>query len=787
MVAPLHRKLGRDLWRLRSQVLTIALVVASGLGGFIGSLSTYDSMTAMRDAYYDSGRLAHVFVAAKRAPLHVLDKIRRLPDVVDAEASVAGSAMVTLDDVDESMAGRVIALPPLGLPRINRLSLRAGHWLAPGDDSGALVSEAFARARGLEPGDEVTLLINGRFERVRIRGIALSPEYVFAAAGAAFADDTRFGVFWLSHARLAAAYDMEGAFNAASLRLARNASAAATIAAVDGLLAPYGSTGAHDRADQPSVRALNQEIGEQRVFGTVLPAVFLGVAVFLLNVLLSRHIATERTQIAALKALGYDDRTIGMHYLVFVLVIAVLGVVLGLAIGVVFGRWMTELYTRYFFFPSAEWRAAPWIVLSGAGIALAAAVTAAVSAVRRVVRLAPAEAMRPPGPARFRRLFVEWIGVPQLLSGGGRMVMRELERRPFRSSLTVLGVASAIAIIVGGTWWDDAFDVLLEEELQVREKADVLVVLTRSVAPSALHEAARLPGVLAVEGTREVPVRLINGHLSYRTALSGIDHRSSLRPVIGRSHDRLRLPEDALVLTDRLSRKIGIRAGESVWVEPLEGRRHAHLMSVALEAGDLIGMRAYATREAAAALVDEEDTVNFLRFRIDRARLVEFMRAAREIPLFATVGDKTRLIRHFRDTSQRNLLVFTGILSAFAACIAVGVVYNSARIALAERAWELATLRVLGFTRGEVSSILLGQIGVQVLIAIPLGCLLGYGLAALLASLIEGEEFEIPLVIRAHTYAIAILVTLAAGFVSAFIVRQRIDRLDLVGVLKTQE
>ncbi|HKZ72671.1 MAG TPA: hypothetical protein VJ011_01335, partial [Steroidobacteraceae bacterium] len=254
---PLHRKLVRDLWRLRTQVATIALVVASGVGGFIGSLSTYDSLTEMRDAYYDSGRFGHLFVTAKRAPLRVLEQLRGVPGVIDAEASIVGSAMVTLPEVDESMTGRVIALPPSGMPRINRVFLRAGRWLDPADAEGALVSEAFARARGLEPGDHVTLLMNGRFERLQIRGIALSPEYVFAAAHGAFADDTRYGVFWLSHAKVAAAYDMEGAFNAASFRVARSASVAKTADAVDHWLARYGSTGAQGRADQPSDRALN--------------------------------------------------------------------------------------------------------------------------------------------------------------------------------------------------------------------------------------------------------------------------------------------------------------------------------------------------------------------------------------------------------------------------------------------------------------------------------------------------------------------------------------------------
>ncbi|MBK7251227.1 MAG: ABC transporter permease [Gammaproteobacteria bacterium] len=784
---PLQRKLLRDLWRLKAQVLTIALVVASGVGGFIGSLSTHASLVSLRDAYYDSARFGHVFVAARRAPQRLEAAIRAIPGVVDVETTIAGNVMVTLPDTVESMTGRVVALPERGTPRINRVFLRSGRWLEPDDAHGVLVNEAFARARHLEPGSRVTLLVNGRFESLEVRGVALSPEYVFAAAHGGFADDTRFGVFWLSHAKLAAAYDMEGAFNSAALRLARGASVPRVIAALDRLLAAYGSRGTYAREDQPSNRALSQEIGEQQVFGTVLPAVFLAVAIFLLNVLLARHIATERLQIAALKALGYANRSIGLHYLALSLVIVGLGTLIGLGVGALLGQWMTQLYTGYFFFPVHAWHVEPWILAVAIGVAVLGAVGAAAGAVRAVVRLPPAEAMHPPAPAHFRRTLLERLHLGRLLPDEARMILRELERRKLRTALTVVGVASSVAIVIAGTWWGDAFDRLIDIELHRRERADVIVALTEAETPAALHAAARLPGVLAAEGSRDVPVRLRNGPYQYRTNVTGLAADARLRPMLDADLKPLLLVEGALLLTDRLARRLHVRPGDALWVEPLEGTGQPRLVPVALETGDLMGMRAYMTRRDAAALAGDSDNVNGIRLRIDRNRLGEFYERARSIPVFASIGDKVLMVRHFRATSRRNLLVFTGVLSAFAACIAVGVVYNSARIALAEHAWELASLRVLGFTRGEVSWILLGQVGLQILVAIPIGCLLGYGLAALLAELIHGEEFRIPLVILPRTYAFAILVMLGAALASAAIVRRRIDRLNLVAALKTRE
>ena len=784
---PLDRKLGRDLWRLKGQVLTIALVVASGIGGFIGSLSTHASLVRLRDDYYESGRFAHVFVHAKRAPQRLQSELRAIPGVAGVETLIVGEVMITLPGVVDSMSGQVISLPQSGTPYINRLHLRSGRWLEPGDTAGVLVSEAFATSRGLAAGDPIGVLMNGKRETLWVRGVAMSPEFIFAAGHGGFSDDTRFGVLWMSSEKLAAAYDMRGAFNSAALRLTYNASLPAVLSQVDRVLAPFGSTGSYGRADQLSNRALTQEIAEQRVFGTVLPAVFMGVAVFLLNVLLSRHIATERPQIAALKALGYENWVIGLHYLKLVLVIVLLGAMLGIGIGIVFGRWMTQLYTGFFHFPRADYWLDAWIVSVSVGLALLAGLAAAIGIVRSVARLPPAEAMRPPAPTTFRRTLLERLGLGRLYSPATRMVLRELERRPWRTVLTIAGVASSVAIVIGGTWWGGAFDRLIEVELQIRERPDVMVSLTGPVNASARHDVARLPGVLSVDVARDVAVRFEHGAASYRTAIIGLDSSDGLRRVLDTQFRSIPLVEGGLVMTDRLADRLGLRLGDLVTVEPLEGRRERTRLRVAAFSGDLMGMQAYASRRTVARLLGEGDAITTLRLRLDRRSEQQFYRQVRDIPRFASIGDKNLLIAHFRETQARNLLVFTGILSVFAGFIAVGVVYNSARIALAEHSRELATLRVLGFTRGEVSQILLGQLAVPVAIAIPIGCLIGLGLAWLLTTLIQGTEFRIPLYVRSNTYALAVLVMLGASIVSGLIVRRRIDRLDLVAVLKTSE
>lgn len=782
----LGRKLVRDLWAVKSQVVTIALVVASGVGGFIASLSTYDSLKTLQARYYETGRFPHVFTQVKRAPLAMQERLLEIPGIGEVETTLAFDVLVDLPGVVEPIVGHMIGLPAGGEPRMNRLTLAAGRWIHDPTSNEVLVNEGFAKRRGLAPGSRVAALLNGKRETLTIAGIVLSPEYIFAGRGG-FGDERGFGVFWMGRERLAGAFNMEGAFNRVNVRLAHGASEDAVIEGLDRLLDSYGSRGAHGRDQQFSHRALTQEINEQKVFGTVLPAIFLAVAVFLLNVVLTRQIGTQRGQIAALKALGCPDYRIAAHYLGFVLVIVALGIVLGLAIGVSLGRWMTALYAGLFRFPSPAHTLAPWIALTAAGTALAGALLGALNAMRAVAKLAPAEAMRPPSPPLYRATLLERMGLGALYSPRVRMVLRDMERRPLRVSLTTVGIACGVAILISGTWWRDAVDYLLDVDFRLRERQDVIVALVEPVSSAAIYDIARLPGVVRVEAGRDTEAILRNGHLSYRVRLAGVAEGAEMQRIMGPDRRSVEIPESGVVLNARLAKRLNVGVGGSVFAEFIEGERTRTPLRVAGVVDELAEMRAYMNMEALERVLGQGDALSSARIRLDMAQRDAFLKAVKETPRIAAALELEPLIRNVRETSGRFILVFTGILSVFAAIIAVGVVYNNARIALAERAWELATLRVLGFTRGEVSGLLLAELAIELAIALPIGWLLGYWLSFGIVQLIHAETFRIPMVIAPRTYAYASLVILAAGAVSALVVRRRIDRMDLTAVLKTRE
>jgi putative ABC transport system permease protein len=788
-LSALDRKLLRDLRRMWSQALTIALVVASGIGGFITSLSAVDSLALARDDYYASGRFADVFAGVKRAPNALVEVLRAEPGVADVQTTVEAVVRVDIPGLPDPIIGQLVGLDPRVPRRMNLVHVSAGQGLdatARGDGAiPALVSEGFAQAHQLKFGDKLGALINGRRRELRVTGFALSPEYIFAGLWG-MPDLRGYGVFWVDSEVLAAAYDMRGAFNKVSVKLAPGASERAVTEGLSRTLTRYGGRDVHGRAEQTSHQMLDNEIKEQRVLGTVLPAIFLGVAAFLLNVVVSRLVNTQREQIAALKALGYPNAAIAAHYLKLVLVIVAIGLALGVVVGDRLGTMFTGLYAEFFHFPRFEHRIPPWLLFTSGGITVATAVVGTLNAILATVRLAPAEAMRPPAPGRYRRTLVERLGVRRL-SPALRMILRNMERRPLRTALSIGGVAAAVAITVMGHFFRDAIDVIVDSQFNVGLRGDVTVWTVDAVDDSARLELARLPGVTAVESTRFVPVNLLHGHRRERSLIRGYAARAELYRVIDVDNRQSVLEGRGLLLTDRLADKLGLRPGDLVEAEVLVGEPKTVSLRVAGTVRDMMGLNAYVDRDTLNRLLGDGDLSTGYVLSVERGGEAALLEATKTLPKVAGAFSKSTMLRNMQEISARNVRIMSTILTTFAAVISIGVVYNNARIALAERAWELASLRVLGFSRAEVSGFLLGEMAIAIGLALPLGMVLGYGLVHLISELLKSDQFYFPTVIAPATYAWAALCVVAAGVGSALVVRRHVDRLDMVAALKTRD
>jgi putative ABC transport system permease protein len=784
----LNRKLLRDLAAMKAQALAIAMVVAAGVSMYVMYLSNFASLQGTRAAYYSKQRFADVFASMKRAPERVAIEIAALPGVTAIETRVVANVTLDLEQLEEPASGRLISIPADRRPRVNDLFLRRGRWIEPGRRDEVLASEGFVTAHALNPGDQVPAVINGRLRRLTIVGVALSPEYIYSIRpGELVPDDKRFGIFWMDRQALGAAFDMEGGFNDVVLKLAPGTPPDETIARLDRLLEPYGGLGAIPRALQLSHWTVENELAQLQSFGFMLPLVFLMVAGFILNIALTRALALQRPQIAALKALGYSNTAIGWHYLKWALAIGVLGVAIGIAGGAWLGSTIIDLYNKFFRFPELRFRVPVSVVGGATALTLIAAGAGAFSAVRRAVRVPPAEAMRPEAPARYRRSTLETPWVSRRLGAAGRMVLRNVMRHPVRAAASVFGIGFAVAILMVGFVFSDAIERLIETQFWVSERQDVTVGFVEPRSDAARHALARLPGVVAVEPQRTVAVRVRSGYRERYLGLTGVPPDSRFKRIVDRDGRTILMPASGVVMSQILAEVLGVAPGGEVTIEVLEGVRPVRQVTVTALVDDTMGLAMYMDLGQVHALMREGDVASGALLLIDPAREAALSRALKALPVIAGAGFKRAVLQSFRETMAANMNLSILINLVFASVIAFGVVYNSARVSLSERSRELASLRVLGFTRAEISLILLGELALLTLAALPFGTLLGYGLAALIVQTIQSEVYRFPLYVSRHAVAWSCLGIIAASVISALLVRRRLDTLDLVAVLKVRE
>lgn len=784
----LNRKLVRDLWRLRGQVFAVAMVIASGVAVLSMSLSTIEALGETATAYYERYRFAHVFANARRAPEYLTERIRLFPGVQSISTRVVEMAVLDIDGFAEPVIGQLVSIPERGEPPLNKLALRTGRMPRLGRPDEAVLSEPFAEAHGLFPGSRFRAILNGHWRELEVVGVALSPEFVYTIGpGALMPDDLRFGVIWMGHEALQAAFDLDGAFNDISIGLLRGADPDDTIRRLDDMLKPFGGVGAYARKDQLSNWFLINEIRQLETMSTILPVLFLIIAAFLTNMVLARLIAVERSEIGLLKAFGYRGRDIGWHYIKLTLAIAALGLAIGCGGGYWFGLTITRVYAEFYKFPFLLFQPGIGSFALASGASLFAALLGTIGAVRSVVNLPPGEAMRPPAPAMFRRSGLSRLPLLRALDQPTRILLRQIGRWPLRSFMTSAGVGMAVGVLIISFQWLDSIDRMIDVYFKQAQRNDVTVGFSDARAASALRGLGELPGVITTEGMRTVATRMYFGDREERKLLQGVPRIQELHLVYDSEGQAVDLPPDGLVISTILGEMLGAGVGDVIRIEVLEGRRPVRDVPIVGLFETYIGAPAYMDIKAINRLMLEPPMVTSVHLRTDYAARSELFAKLKQIPAVSSLNIKEAAIKTFRDTMAESLMIFISFFVFFACTLAIGVTYNSGRITLSERGRELATLRVLGFTRPEISYILLGEIGVLTLLALPLGCVLGYALTLMISGAFKTELYRVPFWILPDTYGIAMVIVVAASAASALIVRRRIQHLDLIAVLKTRE
>lgn len=786
--APLDRKVLRDLWRMRWQSAAIALLIGCGVAVAVMSFSAQQALARAQADFYDRTAFADVFADAKRAPLSLAPALARIEGVAGADVRLLQSGLMDVPGLSRPATARLISLPQDPDRALDRLSLVQGRMPDPGRRDEVVALRTFLEAAHVRLGDRLTAVIAGRAFTFTIVGAVLSPEYVYVPAPESFMpDDAHQAVLWAPRPTVEHAAGMAGAFNTVALKLASGASVPRVLGDVDRLLAPYGGRAAYARSDQSSHSFLDAELKELSTSATILPPVFLIVAAALVHLVVTRLVDAEREQIGLLKAFGYGDVSAAAPYLKLAASIALAGALAGGIVGAGLAAAIVDLYREYFRFPVLAVQFHWGAFFAASGVAVVAALAGSVAAARRAVSLSPAVAMQPPRPTSYRQGWLDrWV------RGGGvdqatRMIVRNLERFPSRAALTAVGLASSLALLVGTQFLFDSLERVIDQAYYRAQRWSEAISFVEPASRSAVADAARLPAVFAAEPVRVVGARLKASGREKLTRVVGLDPDSGFARPLDVHDRRVPFKGRGLVISRALAERLGLRVGDQVRVEILDGRAPAAVLPVTGLAEDFSGFTAYMDRRELNRLMGEGDVMSGAHLLVAADGRPAFYRAIEAVPRIIGASSREDTVAAWRQAMAQAFRVTVTFYVGFAGAIAFGVAFNACRISLSERSRDLATLHVLGFGHGECAYILAGELAVLALAAVPLGLLGGQALAHGLVAAYSRDEVRLPAVIGARSYGVALLAYVAAVALAGALVVQRVWKLDLVAVLKTRE
>jgi putative ABC transport system permease protein len=785
----LDLKVLRDTRHLKGQLIAVAALVTCGIAAFIMLRSMHGYLLGSQESYYADYGFGDVFARAVRAPAALEARLAAVPGVDRVQTRIVRDVMLDVPGLAEPATGRMVSLPDDGVVVLNRLHLRTGRLPDSGRRDQVVVSAAFSEANDLHVGATFGVVLNGRWQRMTIVGTAISPEFIYEISGMGppFPDNQRFGAMWMSEGALAAAFEMEGAFDDVVATLQPGTPERPVLEAFDQLLEPYGGTGAYGREVHLSHQFVTGEIDETQVTASFFPGLFLIVTAFLLQTTMLRLVRMEREQIGLMKAFGMSRATVAMHYVKLALMPVVAGALAGTGLGVWLANALAAVYARFYQFPEVDFHLDPSVVWTALVIALVTGVAGAVAAARTVVRLTPAVAMAPPTPPRFRAVGLESTRWGRALSPAHQMILRNVTRSPVKSATTAAGIAMALGVLVALLSMFDAVDVIADLQFNHVSREDIAVYFDGTRSERALSEMAHLPGVLTVEPVRMAPARVSNGHRDRRVAIEALSVSGELRQIVDADFRVHQPPVDGVYLAASLARRLGVQAGDSVLIEITEGRRPVTMAAVARVVDELMGMGVYMESEALYDLLHESGTVSGALLSIDSAHEEELYARLKQLPGVSSVMVKDVVVQGFNDTIEESFEISLIATLVLGMGLVMAIVYNQARVSLSERGRELASLRVLGFSRREVAGMLLGEQWILVLAAAPFGLALGWLLVLAVMLRFESDLFRMPVVANPVTYATGAMLVVAAAAISALLVRRRLDRIDLISVLKTRE
>jgi putative ABC transport system permease protein len=788
----LTKKLLRTIWATRGQVAAVVAVMVCGIACYICMSSLHLDLLLTRDTYYADYRFADFEIQLERAPRSSLFKLEEIPGVRQIRGRIVEDVKVELEGEPKAKFGRMVSIPDTQGNILNNIIVESGRYFEPGAQNEVIISEQFAEANGLRLGDTIHATMDGKKHSLKMIGTAQSPEYVYIIRNVQelVPSPERFGIFWVPDDFAESALNMESSVNSIVGAVENPEFLDGILDTADTQLNAYGIFAKTKRENQLSNRFLSDEITNLGISAKVMPTIFLGIASLVIMIILNRMVKNERTQIGLMKAYGHTNLTIALHYIQYALMLSVTGCIGGFILGQFLAGKMIVMYNEMAFsFPYLKSQIYPNILARSMGIAVLFSLFGAIVAARRAARIKPAESMRPEAPKSGRRTLLEraeklWAR----LSFTWKMVVRNIARHKFRASLNTFGVVVSCILLVFGFFTIDAINFVMDYEYFKSKKHDVQVNFFIERGKEAVHEARRFDHVRRAEPLLQYPFTATNGWHSKDIVVIGFPRDTEMRKLYDINENEVDIGESGLVLTDKLAAMLDVNVGDYLELKPMMGKvTKGKKVRVSQVVQQYFGTAGYMNINALSRVLDEPYAMNAVLLSTEAGMADELNETLEEVPAVASIELKNDAYDSLKDTMGQSIGMMGFITIFFAGIIAFSIIYNITAVSLAERERELASLRVLGFTKEEVGRVLYNENILLGILGIIIGIPAGVNLCRLLAKLFDTEMIRLPFYISTRTILIAAFVSAFFIFISNMAIHRKIHKLDLIETLKERE
>lgn len=784
----LNKKLLRDLWQAKGQFLSVLVIVVIGVMFYSGINAAFRNLSGASEKYYREYRFGDLWVSFQKAPESTEARIESLPFVKMAMGRIVQDVNILISGENASI--RLITLPDEKKDIVNDIMMKSGRYFSLTDNNQCLVDEAFFKAHNLKTGDYIFPIINGNEVRLKVIGSVTNPEYVYSIKDASelVPDNRRFGVIYIKKSFGQAILGTNGSINSASMLLREGTDIEKAKDDVKKLLKEYGVTEVVDREDQISNRMISEKLKGLQSTGGAFPVLFFIVAAVIIYITMGRMVENQRNQIGVLKAFGFGNMRILLHYLSFSACLAISGSLIGSIFGMYLGKAFTELQNVYFNLPTGDMKIYPELVVPASLLTLFFCLLAGYNSCKKVFKIMPSEAMRPKSPLKGKKIIIEKVELLwKSLNYSWKIILRNVFRYKRRALLTSIGVIFATSITVVALGENDSIKFLVDQQYSNIQNYDIKVNFSRFLSLEELRYIKSIPHVSKIEPVIETGVEISNGWRTKTTGFTALVGNPEIYKVTDKAGTPLILPDNGILLPDKLSKVLGVSPGDMVNVQSFLPGKEKKEIQVKGTIAQYLGTSAYANLESIDYLLGEGRIANSAVIKLDsRSSEQQVVERLKEIPAVRSVQSKSDSMNNLTK-NMASLTSAIGVMIVLAALLSIAVIYNIATINIFERQRELATLKVLGFKDSEIRSLIFNENYLITIFGALIGLPLGAWLGNYMLSMYETDAYTIPFVMKGGSYALAAALTIGFTILANLTLRKKIRNIDMVEVLKSNE